>query len=56
MMSQVDLIDKFSNIQLKIESESDIYFERLSMDGLDEMHQYSKDERLYECNLQRHKK
>jgi [ribosomal protein S5]-alanine N-acetyltransferase len=48
MMSQVDLIDKFSNILPKIESESDIYFERLSMDGLDEMHQYSKDERLYE--------
>lgn len=47
-MSQVDLIDKFSNILPKIESESDIYFERLSMDGLDEMHQYSKDERLYE--------
>jgi len=48
MLSQADLIDKFSNILPKIESESDIYFERLSMDGLDEMHQYSKDERLYE--------
>ena len=29
-------------------SESDIYFERLSMSGLKEMHRYSTDERLYE--------
>ena len=29
-------------------NESDIYFERLSMAGLDEMHSYAADERLYE--------
>lgn len=29
-------------------SESDIYFERFSMAGLEEMHRYSVDERLYE--------
>lgn len=29
-------------------SELDIYFERLSMSGLEEMHRYSADERLYE--------
>jgi RimJ/RimL family protein N-acetyltransferase len=29
-------------------SELDIYFERLSMAGLEEMHRYSSDERLYE--------
>ena len=28
--------------------ESDIYFEPLSMSGLEEMHEYSIDERLYE--------
>ena len=48
MLSQNNLIDKFSNILPKIESESDIYFEHFSMGGLEEMHQYSKDERLYE--------
>jgi len=48
MLSQNNLIDKFSNILPKIESESDIYFENFSMGGLEEMHQYSKDERLYE--------
>jgi len=48
MLSQNNLIDKFSNILPKIESESNIYFENFSMDGLEEMHQYSKDERLYE--------
>jgi len=48
MLSKNNLIDKFSNILPKIESESDIYFECFSMDGLEEMHQYSKDERLYE--------
>lgn len=30
------------------EAHSDIYFERLSMAGLEEMHKYSVDERLYE--------
>ena len=45
---QNNLIDKFSNILPKIESESEIYFEHFSMDGLDEMHHYSIDERLYE--------
>ena len=48
MLSKNNLIDKFSNILPKIESESDIYFEHFSMDGLEEMHQYSIDERLYE--------
>jgi len=48
MLSQNNLIGKFSNILPKIESESDIYFEHFSMGGLEEMHQYSKDERLYE--------
>jgi ribosomal-protein-alanine N-acetyltransferase len=31
-----------------MDSGSDIYFERLSMSGLEEMHRYSADERLYE--------
>ena len=48
MLSKNKLKDKFSNILPKIESESDIYFEHFSMDGLEEMHQYSIDERLYE--------
>jgi [ribosomal protein S5]-alanine N-acetyltransferase len=48
MLDQNNLIDKFSNILPKMESESDIYFEHFSMDGLEEMHQYSIDERLYE--------
>ena len=48
MLSKNNLIDKFSNTLPKIESESDIYFEHFSMDGLEEMHQYSIDERLYE--------
>ena len=48
MLSQNNLTDKFSNILPKKELESDIYFEHFSMDGLEEMHQYSKDERLYE--------
>ena len=48
MLSKNNLIDKFSNILPKIESESVIYFEHFSMDGLEEMHQYSIDERLYE--------
>ena len=48
MLSKNELINKFSNTLPEIESESDIYFEHFSMDGLKEMHQYSKDERLYE--------
>ena len=48
MLSQNNLTDKFSNILPKKELESDIYFGHFSMDGLEEMHQYSKDERLYE--------
>jgi len=48
MLNQSNLIDKFSNILPNIESELDIYFEHLSMDGLEAMHQYSIDERLYE--------
>ena len=48
MLSKNNLIDKFSNILPKIDSESDIYFEHFSMDGLEQMHQYSIDERLYE--------
>ena len=48
MLIKANLLDKFSCILPKLNSESDIYFERLTMDGLDEMHQYSKDERLYE--------
>jgi RimJ/RimL family protein N-acetyltransferase/acyl carrier protein len=48
MLIKADLIDIFSNTLPKIESESDIYFEHFSMGGLEEMHQYSKDKRLYE--------
>jgi len=48
MLLKNELINKFSNTLPKIDSESDIYFEHFSMSGLEEMHQYSKDERLYE--------
>jgi len=48
MLLKNDLINKFSNTLPKIDSESDVYFEHFSMGGLEEMHQYSKDERLYE--------
>ena len=48
MLKHIKLIDKFSNILPLTDSESDIYFKHFSMDGLEEMHEYSKDERLYE--------
>jgi len=48
MLTQTDLINKFTNTLPKKESESDIYFAHFSMDGLEEIHRYSKDERLYE--------
>ena len=48
MLAKIDLVNKFTNILPKIASESGVYFEHFSMDGLEEMHQYSIDERLYE--------
>ena len=48
MHSKNTLIDIFSNQLPKLDSESELFFEYLSLDGLEEMHQYSKDERLYE--------
>jgi len=48
MLIKANLLDKFSCILPKLDSESDIYFDHFLMDGLEEMHQYSKDERLYE--------
>ena len=48
MLTKIELINKFSNILPKIKTQSDIYFEYFSIDGLEEMHQYSKDTRLYE--------
>ena len=48
MLAKIDLVNKFTNILPKIASESGVYFEHFSMDGLDEMHLYSIDKRLYE--------
>ncbi len=48
MLTKIELINKFSNTLPKIKTELGIYFEHLSMGGLEEMHKYSKDERLYE--------
>jgi RimJ/RimL family protein N-acetyltransferase/acyl carrier protein len=48
MLIQANFLDKFSNTLPNMECELDIYFEHFSMDGLEEMHRYSKDERLYE--------
>lgn len=48
MSAQIDLVNKFTNILPKIASESGVYFEHFSMDGLEEMHRYSIDERLYD--------
>jgi ribosomal-protein-alanine N-acetyltransferase len=47
-LTQADLVDKFTNILPKIESHAGVYFEHFSMAGLEEMHHYSIDERLYE--------
>jgi len=48
MLNKSDLLNKLANIVPKIDSDLDIYFEPFSMDGLEEMYHYSKDERLYE--------
>ena len=48
MLIQANFLDKFSNTLPNMECELDIYFEYFSMDGLEEMHRYSKDERLYD--------
>ncbi len=55
MLSEDELLKRFTNFpnladigQLSKYHEFDIYFEKLSMDGLSEMHKYSIDERLYE--------
>jgi hypothetical protein len=48
MLSKVSLLNKFLNILPNIECDLDVYFEHFSMDGLKEMHQYSKDKSLYE--------
>lgn len=54
MLNKKELFSRFSNITPKPVSNgdgrthSDIYFENLTMAGLEEMHRYSKDPRLYE--------
>jgi [ribosomal protein S5]-alanine N-acetyltransferase len=48
MLNKNNFLHKFSNILPNIEADIDVYFKHLSMDGLEEMHQYSIDERLYE--------
>ena len=46
MLLESTFYKKFSTELPKMNS--DIYFSPLSMDGLEEMHRYSTDERLYE--------
>ena len=54
MLSKKEFYLRFSNVMPDSEStvggsmHSAVYFERLSMAGLEEMHRYSKDARLYE--------
>ena len=48
MLTNEELASKFTSILPETEEESNIYFTHFSMSGLEEMHRYSKDERLYE--------
>ena len=49
MLSKVDFFEKFSTVDPGYKSKShSVYFSALSMAGLEEMHQYSINEKLYE--------
>lgn len=49
MLSKVDFFEKFSTVNPGYKSKShSVYFSALSMAGLEEMHQYSINEKLYE--------
>ena len=49
MLSKSNLFEKFSTVPPGLGSDSNgIYFSSLSMDGLEEMHKYSINEKLYE--------
>ena len=47
MLEKNELIKKFINTIPGLDLEFDVYFEKLTLDGLEEMHRYSKNEKLY---------
>ena len=48
MLTKPEFAQRFTGNLPGEKAQSDIYFTHFPLDGLEEMHRYSKDERLYE--------